>query len=82
MRGPGLTAAYVVGVVGLIAARDRGKPSSPFCVGIAFYVIAGSGRRTDRAFRLPASLRHRDAPRRGLPRSAWGTMFAHLLVSA
>ncbi len=76
-----LTAAFVIGVAGLIAAfAIEGKPVVALCaVGLAFFVIAGSVfeliERTG-LFRASFSIAARRAA--GLPRSVWGTVFGHL----
>jgi cytochrome c-type biogenesis protein CcmF len=76
-----LSAAFAVGLIGIAAtfAFDGGKPVlAPFAVGLALYVMAGA--LTDLAertglFRVsPGTVLKRAA---GLPRSAWGTAFAH-----
>jgi cytochrome c-type biogenesis protein CcmF len=76
-----LAAAFVVALIGLAAAFVlEGKPLlAPFGVGIALFVIAGA--LTDLAERIgllrsPLTVVLRRAA--GLPRSAWGTVFAHL----
>jgi cytochrome c-type biogenesis protein CcmF len=66
-------------VVGMVAILRGGPVLAPLAIGIAVYVIVGA--LTDFAertamFRLPAKATMARAV--GLPRSAWGTMFAHL----
>mgnify|MGYP000849095019 CR=1 FL=1 len=86
-RGDLLAAAQrliLAGVVALVAtallwAWLRGGPVlAPLAIGLAVFVIAGSlsdiAERTG-LFRLPLTVSLRRA--RGLPRSAWGTAFAH-----
>jgi cytochrome c-type biogenesis protein CcmF len=76
-----LTAAFTVGLIGIAAtfAFEGGKPVlAPFAVGLALYVMAGA--LTDLAertglFRVSPSTVFKRAA--GLPRSAWGTAFAH-----
>jgi cytochrome c-type biogenesis protein CcmF len=76
-----LTAAAMLAAVGIAAAfalEHRGPVLAPFGVGIAVFVMAGAV--TDIAERtLVLRLPMRVALRRawGLPRSAWGTAFAH-----
>jgi len=74
----------LAGVAALVAtallwAWLRGGPVlAPLAIGLAVFVIAGSlsdiAERTG-LFRLPLTVSLRRA--RGLPRSAWGTAFAH-----
>src|SRR5689334_2341468 len=65
--------------IALVLAWTRGGPVlAPLAIGLAVWVIAGA--LTDMAertalFRIPLSNSLRRA--RGLPRAAWGTMFAH-----
>jgi cytochrome c-type biogenesis protein CcmF len=76
-----LSGAFVVALIGLAATFVlEGKPLlAPFGVGLALFVIAGAV--TDICERIGllrtplATVRRRAA---GLPRSAWGTAFAHL----
>src|SRR5499427_331452 len=76
-----LSGAFLVALIGLAASFVlEGKPLlAPFGVGLALFVIAGTV--TDMGERigllrtpLPTVLRRAA----GLPRSAWGTAFAHL----
>jgi cytochrome c-type biogenesis protein CcmF len=76
-----LTAAGIVALVALAVlwAWLRGGPVlAPLGIGLAVFVIAGAlsdvAERTA-LFRVPFSVSLRRA--RGLPRSAWGTAFAH-----
>ncbi|HKU08781.1 MAG TPA: heme lyase CcmF/NrfE family subunit [Bradyrhizobium sp.] len=86
-RGDLLAAAQrlmTAGIVALLAmavlwAWLRGGPVlAPLAIGLAVFVIAGAisdlAERTA-LFRIPVSLSLRRA--RGLPRSAWGSAFAH-----
>ncbi|MFO1168727.1 MAG: heme lyase CcmF/NrfE family subunit [Rhodoblastus sp.] len=72
--------AYIAGAVGvLVAFALQGKPAVALAaIGLGFYVIAGSiAELVERTalFRAPfATSMHRA---KGLPRSTWGTMFAH-----
>ena len=76
-----LMAAGVAALVAMAVlwAWMRGGPTlAPLAIGLAVWVIAGA--LTDLAertglFRIPLSISLRRA--RGLPRSAWGTVFAH-----
>jgi cytochrome c-type biogenesis protein CcmF len=76
-----LTAAGIAALVTLavIWAWMRGGPVlAPLAIGLAVFVIAGAlseiAERT-MLFRMPLSISLRRA--RGMPRSAWGTAFAH-----
>ncbi len=75
-----LTFAFALALVGIIVAFAlAGKPLVALAaIGLAFYVVAGSiAELIERTglFRLPfATAMSRVA---GLPRSTWGTMFAH-----
>jgi cytochrome c-type biogenesis protein CcmF len=76
-----LTFAFVIAVVGLVAAwAIEGKPVIAICaIGLAAYVIAGSfAELIERTalFRTPFTTAMRRAT--GLPRSTWGTMLGHL----
>ena len=76
-----LTAAFILAVVGILAVCViEGRPAfAAFGVGIATFVIAGAvtdlGERTG-LWRAPLPTAVRRAV--GLPRSAWGSAFAHL----
>jgi cytochrome c-type biogenesis protein CcmF len=77
-----LMGAIAIGVltVAVMFAISRGGPVlAPFAIGLAAYVIAGSLvdliERTQ-IFRAPFGTSLRRA--RGLPRSVWGTAFAHM----
>ena len=75
-----LTAAYIIGAAGLIGAFAlAGKPViAILAVGLAFFVMAGAvAELIERTalFRTPLPVALRRAT--GLPRSTWGTMFAH-----
>ena len=76
-----LSAAFAVGLIGIAAtfAFEGGKPVlAPFAVGLALYVMAGAltdlAERTGLFRVAPGTVLKRAA---GLPRSAWGTAFAH-----
>ena len=89
-RGDLLGAAqrlYAAGITALVAVAvlwawvRGGSAFAPLAIGLAVFVIVGS--LTDIAersmlFRMPLGIALRRA--RGLPRAAWGTMFAHLGV--
>jgi len=91
-RGDLLGAAqrlYAAGITALVAVAvlwawvRGGSAFAPLAIGLAVFVIVGS--LTDIAersmlFRMPLGIALRRA--RGLPRAAWGTMFAHLGVGA
>jgi cytochrome c-type biogenesis protein CcmF len=71
--------AALVVMVGMAAITWRGPVLAPIMIGIAVFVIAGA--LTDFAERTAvakASLATSMRRAAGLPRSAWGTMFAHL----
>src|SRR6185437_3130333 len=72
----GIVALIVVAVVW--AWTLGGSTFAPLAIGLALYVIIGAiidiAERTG-LFRLPLGVALRRA--RGLPRSSWGTMFAH-----
>jgi cytochrome c-type biogenesis protein CcmF len=76
-----LAAAFLVAIVALAATFViEGQPLlAPFGIGVALFVIAGAitdiVERTG-LLRTPLATAARRA--RGLPRSAWGTAFAHL----
>jgi cytochrome c-type biogenesis protein CcmF len=66
-------------VIAMLLAWMRGGPVlAPLAIGLAVWVVAGAltdfAERTG-LFRIPVSVSLRRA--RGLPRAAWGTMFAH-----
>ncbi len=76
-----LTAAGIVALVTMAvmwAWMHGGPVLAPLAIGLAAFVIAGAlsdiAERTG-LFRIPLSVSLRRA--RGLPRSAWGTAFAH-----
>jgi cytochrome c-type biogenesis protein CcmF len=74
--GAGIVALIVVALV--LAWTFGGSTLAPLAIGLAMFVIAGAvidiAERIG-LFRLPLGVAIRRA--RGLPRSAWGTMFAH-----
>jgi len=70
--------AALLAIAVLLAWMRGGPVLAPLAIGLAVWVIAGA--LTDFAeraglFRIPPSVSLRRA--RGLPRAAWGTMFAH-----
>jgi cytochrome c-type biogenesis protein CcmF len=72
----GIAALFAVAVVWAWTAG--GSTFAPLAIGLALFVILGAMIDTAERiglFRLPLGLALRRA--RGLPRSAWGTMFAH-----
>jgi cytochrome c-type biogenesis protein CcmF len=79
-----LTAAGITALiaVAMLWAWNRGGSAlAPLAIGLAVFVILGAlSDLAERAglFRVPAMVAIRRA--RGLPRSAWGTVFAHLGV--
>src|SRR6202040_2672903 len=72
----GIVALIVIAVVG--AWTRGGSAFAPLAIGLAIFVIAGAlsdlAERTG-LFRAPFATTMRRA--RGLPRSSWGTVFAH-----
>ena len=72
--------AFIAAAIGVVVAFAlQGKPALALAaIGLGFYVVAGSiAELIERSglFRVPfATAFHRA---RGLPRSTWGTMFAH-----
>ncbi len=76
-----LTFAYIAALIGVIVAFAlQGKPVVALAaIGLGFYVVAGStAELIERSglFRVPFGVAVTRA--RGLPRSTWGTMFAHV----
>jgi cytochrome c-type biogenesis protein CcmF len=75
----GAFAIAVVTVAAVFAIAGGGPVLAPFAIGLAAYVIAGAIidliERTQ-LFRTPLSTALQRA--RGLPRSTWGTAFAHM----
>jgi cytochrome c-type biogenesis protein CcmF len=72
----GIAALFVMAVVW--AWTRGGSTFAPIAIGLALFVIVGAVMDIAERiglFRLPLGLALRRA--RGLPRSAWGTMFAH-----
>jgi cytochrome c-type biogenesis protein CcmF len=76
LMAAGFAALIVVAVVW--AWTLGGSTFAPLAIGLALFVIVGAVTDTVERiglFRLPRDIAMRRA--RGLPRSAWGTMFAH-----
>jgi cytochrome c-type biogenesis protein CcmF len=76
LMAAGFAALIVVAVVW--AWTIGGSTFAPLAIGLALFVIVGAITDTVERiglFRLPRDIAMRRA--RGLPRSAWGTMFAH-----
>jgi cytochrome c-type biogenesis protein CcmF len=76
LTAAGIAALIVMALVW--AWTFGGSTFAPLAIGLALFVIAGAVIDTVERiglFRLPLDLTIRRA--RGLPRSAWGTMFAH-----
>ena len=76
-----LTAAAIIGLIAIAvlwAWTSGGAALAPLAIGLAVFVIAGALsdliERTQ-LFRVPFAMALRRA--RGLPRSSWGTVFAH-----
>ena len=80
-----LMAAFAVGLVTItiiVAAESETSVLAPFGIGLALYVMAGAV--TDLVervglFRVPLSVVRQRAA--GLPRSVWGTAFAHFGIA-
>jgi cytochrome c-type biogenesis protein CcmF len=76
-----LMGAFAAGIaaLGLTFAMFRGGPVlAPFVIGLAVYIIVAAAieiAERIQLFRAPAAISFARA--RGLPRSAWGTAFAH-----
>jgi len=76
-----LSAAFAIAVIGIAAtlAFEGAKPVlAPFAVGLAWFVMAGAVTdivERSGLFRLPLGTALKRAA--GLPRSSWGTVFAH-----
>jgi cytochrome c-type biogenesis protein CcmF len=76
-----LSGAFVVALIGIAATfAVEGRPLlAPFGIGLALFVIAGSiTDLVERTGLLRAPLMTAARRAGGLPRSAWGTAFAHL----
>jgi cytochrome c-type biogenesis protein CcmF len=76
-----LSGAFVVALIGIAATfAVEGRPLlAPFGIGLALFVIAGSiTDLLERTGLLRAPLMTAARRAGGLPRSAWGTAFAHL----
>jgi cytochrome c-type biogenesis protein CcmF len=68
----------LIGIAATFAATQGGPVLAPFAIGLAFFVMAGALTDiVERAglFRVPFATALRRAG--GMPRSAWGTAFAH-----
>ncbi|MEA2989532.1 MAG: cytochrome c-type biosis protein CcmF [Alphaproteobacteria bacterium] len=75
----GAAAVAVIGMAVTFAAEGGGPILVPFAVGLALYVIAGAlTDLVERTGLLKVPARTALARAIGLPRSAWGTAFAHM----
>jgi cytochrome c-type biogenesis protein CcmF len=75
----GAAAIALVGIAVTFAVEGGGPILVPFAIGVAFFVIAGAVTDlVERTGLLRVPVRTAMARARGLPRSAWGTAFAHL----
>jgi cytochrome c-type biogenesis protein CcmF len=76
----GAAVLAVIGIAAIFAAEGGGGPIlMPFAFGVAIFVIVGALTDiVERTAILKVPLRTAFARGRGLPRSAWGTAFAHI----
>jgi cytochrome c-type biogenesis protein CcmF len=75
----GAAALAVIGTAATFAAEGGGPVLVPFAVGLAVFVIVGAlTDLVERTALLKVPISTAFARARGLPRSAWGTAFAHM----
>jgi cytochrome c-type biogenesis protein CcmF len=75
----GAAAVAAIAVAVTFAAEGGGPVLVPFAIGLAVYVIAGAlTDLVERTGLLKVPFRTALSRARGLPRSAWGTAFAHI----
>jgi len=75
----GAAALAVIGIAVTFAAEGGGPVLVPFAFGLAIYVIAGAlTDLVERTALVKVPLGTAFARARGLPRSTWGTAFAHV----
>ncbi|HLQ92350.1 MAG TPA: heme lyase CcmF/NrfE family subunit [Xanthobacteraceae bacterium] len=75
----GAAAIAVIGIAAAYAAEGGGPVLVPFAIGLAVFVIAGAlTDLVERTALLKVPVRTALARARGLPRSTWGTAFAHI----
>ena len=74
----GAAAIAVIGIAVTFAVEGGGPILVPFAIGLALYLLAGAATDLiERTGLLKVPVRTALARARGLPRSAWGTAFAH-----
>src|SRR5580704_12458198 len=74
----GAAAIAVIGIAVTFAVEGGGPILVPFLIGLALYLLAGAATDLiERTGLLKVPVRTALARARGLPRSAWGTAFAH-----
>jgi cytochrome c-type biogenesis protein CcmF len=74
----GAAAIAVIGIAVTFAVEGGGPILVPFAIGLALYLLAGAATElVERTGLLKVPVRTAFARARGLPRSAWGTAFAH-----
>ncbi len=77
-RLAGAAAIAAIGIAVTYAVEGGGPILVPFAVGLALYLLAGAATDlVERTGLLKVPARTALARARGLPRSAWGTAFAH-----
>jgi cytochrome c-type biogenesis protein CcmF len=75
----GAMAIATIGVAVTFAVEGGGPVLVPFAIGLALYLLAGAATELiERTGLLKVPVRTALARARGLPRSAWGTAFAHM----
>ena len=74
----GAAAIALIGIAVTFAVEGGGPILVPFAIGLALYLLAGAATDLiERTGLLKVPVRTALARARGLPRSAWGTAFAH-----
>jgi cytochrome c-type biogenesis protein CcmF len=74
----GAAAIAIIGIAVTFAVEGGGPILVPFMIGLALYLLAGAATDLiERTGLLKVPARTALARARGLPRSAWGTAFAH-----
>jgi cytochrome c-type biogenesis protein CcmF len=75
----GAMAIATIGVAVTFAVEGGGPVLVPFAIGLALYLLAGAATELiERTGLLKVPVHTALARARGLPRSAWGTAFAHM----
>ena len=78
-RLTGAAAIALIGIAVTFAVEGGGPILVPFAIGLALYLLAGAATELiERTGLLKVPVRTAVARARGLPRSAWGTAFAHM----